>query len=141
MTAIMAQQNIPVQMHQADGLIVLAAPMPGMEPENISVRIHGDHVTIHGDYRGSRQHHPQVIISEWTMGPYYREVVLPEAVDGGLTNATYGNGVLVLSMPCSPGEAQGEATEFRLERITDTRGQRVGHTGSGMTPASGDASP
>src|SRR5262245_17809821 len=68
------QQTIPVQVHKAADLIVLAAPMPGLEPEDISVYISGERVTIRGDYRGSRQDQPEVLISEWTIGPYYREV-------------------------------------------------------------------
>ena len=68
------------------------------------------------------------------MGPYYREVVLPQPVDGALTNATYGNGVLVLSMPMLHQGEQGGYTEFRLEADKGARGQRVGHTGSDIQP-------
>jgi HSP20 family protein len=126
-------QNVPVQLHQSNGLLVLTAPMPGMEPEDISVRIHGDQVAIRGDYRGSRQDQPEVLVSEWTIGPYYREFTLPQPVHGALTNVTYGNGVLVLSMPThepgQPGDA-AEYTELRLEAVKHARGQHVGHTGA-----------
>jgi HSP20 family protein len=123
-------QTVPVQVHQAEKRLVLAAPMPGLEPQDILVTISGDHVTIRGDARGSRQDQPEVLISEWTIGPYERAVVLPQPVDGVLTNATYGNGVLVLSMPTlAPGQQEG-ATEFRLDPITGTRGQRIGHSTS-----------
>jgi HSP20 family protein len=125
---------VPLQVHQADNRLVLAAPMPGLEAQDIAVSINGNRVTIQGEYRGSRQNQPEILISEWTIGPYYREVVLPQPVDGALTNATYGNGVLVLSMPTlQPGE-QGGYTEFRLETDKGARGQRVGHTGSNLQP-------
>jgi len=128
------QQSVPLQVHQADNRLVLAAPMPGLEPQDIAVIINGNRVTIRGEYRGSRQNQPEILISEWTIGPYYRDVVLPQSVDGTLTNATYGNGVLVLSMPILPPGAQGGYTEFRLEADKGTRGQRVGHTGSDIQP-------
>jgi HSP20 family protein len=128
------QQTIPVQLHQAEGLLVLAAPMPGLEAEDISVIICGHQVTIRGAYRGSRQEQPEVLLSEWTMGPYYREVTLPQPVNGVLTNATYGNGVLVLSMPLLEPGAQGGYTEFGLEASKGPRGQRVGYTGSEREP-------
>lgn len=134
MTMTSQQQTMPIQVHQADDRMVLAAPMPGLEPQDISVHISGDRVTIRGDYRGSRQAQPEVLISEWTMGPYYREIVLPQPVSGELTNATYGNGVLVLSMPTLEPGQQGKATEFRLETIHNARGQRLGHTGSTIQP-------
>jgi HSP20 family protein len=128
------EQTVPVQLHRAQGRLVLAAPMPGLEPEDISVSIHGDRVTIRSEYRGSRHDQPETVISEWTIGPYHRDLTLPHSVSGRLTNATYGNGVLVLAMPTLEPGVQEDATEFRLEADTRTRGQRVGHTGSEIEP-------
>jgi HSP20 family protein len=128
------EQTVPVQLHRAQGRLVLAAPMPGLEPQDIAVSIHGDQVTVRGEYRGSRHDQPETVISEWTMGPYHREVNLPQPVSGALTNATYGNGVLVLTMPTLEPGVQEDAIEFRLEADTGTRGQRVGHTGSEIEP-------
>jgi HSP20 family protein len=108
------EQTIPVQLHRAQGRLVLAAPMPGLEPQDISVRIHHGRVTIRGEYR---------------------DLSLPQPVSGELTNATYGNGVLVLAMPTLEPGVQEDATEFRLEADTGTRGQRVGHIGSEIEPA------
>jgi HSP20 family molecular chaperone IbpA len=108
--------------------------MPGLEPQDISVSIRGDRVTIRGEYRGSLRDQPETVISEWTMGPYHREVSLPQPVSGGLTNATYGNGVLVLVMPNLEPGVQEDAIEFRLEADTGTRGQRVGHVGLEIEP-------
>jgi HSP20 family protein len=131
-----SQQGVPLQIHQTDRLLVLAAPMPGLEPQDISVVVAGNIVTLRGNYRGSRQENGDLIVSEWTIGPYYREVVLPVAVNGPLTNATYGNGVLVLSMPKLDQESSGSYTEFQLEVVEATRGQYVGHTGSDIHPTS-----
>ena len=84
--------------------------MPGLEPADIAVTIRGDHLTICGEYRGSRHDQPEILLSEWTVGPYYREVSLPQLVDGELTNATYGNGVLVLSTHATPDGYTGDHT-------------------------------
>src|SRR6516164_9566688 len=133
-------QPIPVQLHRADYLLVLAAPMPGLEPSDIAVVIEGDRVTIDGTYRGSRHDQPDVLISEWTMGPYHRDIILPQLVNGELTNATYGNGVLVLAMPILPLGTPSEKTELRLDIITGARGQHVRHTG-GSLPVAGPGVP
>jgi HSP20 family protein len=127
-------QSVPVQIHQTDTLIVLAAPMPGLEPQDISVAIRGDKVTIQGSYRGSRQEKDEVIAAEWTIGPYEREVVLPQPVNGTLTNATYGNGVLVLAMPKAEEKGEDGHAEFQIEVVQATVGQRIGHTGSELRP-------
>jgi HSP20 family protein len=123
-------QTVPLQIHQTDKLIVLAAPMPGLEPQDIAVVVAGDKVTLRGAYRGSRQESGDLIVSEWTIGPYYREVVLPEPVHGPSTNVTYGNGVLMLAMPKMDEQRHGSYAEVHLEVIEATRGQHIGHTGS-----------
>ena len=135
--ATQQQQTVPVQLHQTEDRLVLAAPMPGLEAEDIFITIRDNHLTMRGEYRGSRQDQPEILLSEWTIGPYYREVVLPQPVDGALTNATYGNGVLVLSMPKAPYGTQRRETEFRLQVLKNTRGQRVGHTGKNIQPTTG----
>jgi HSP20 family protein len=127
-------QTIPVRVYGADEHIVLAAPLPGLEPENISVTIAGDKVIIAGEERGPGQHRRDVILDEWTIGPYYREVSLPEAVDGRLTNATYGNGVLVLSMPKQKNDQPAAGANFQLHPIEATRGERIGHAGMDVRP-------
>ena len=132
------QQTVPVQIHQNDNLIVLAAPMPGLEPQDITVSIASDRVKILGEYRGSRQQGAEVLMSEWTIGPYYREIVLEHPVNGETTNAAYGNGVLALSMPKLPQGERGEEVTFRLQVVDATKGQRVGHTGTEMRPTTTD---
>jgi HSP20 family protein len=127
-------QSVPLQIHQTDALIVLAAPMPGLEPQDISVVIAGDKVTIQGSYRGSRQENEDTLVAEWTVGPYAREIILPQPVNGRLTNASYGNGVLVLAMPKMEEEREDGHAEFQIGVVQATLGQRVGHTGSELRP-------
>jgi HSP20 family protein len=128
-------QTVPVRIYQAENQIMLAAPMPGLEAQDISVSINDKTVTIRGEERGPGQHDVDLRVCEWTIGPYFREVILDQPVDGLLTNATYGNGVLVLNMPkASDGEPM--PADFRLKRIDATRGERVGHRGTEIHPSS-----
>lgn len=113
---------------------MVAAPMPGAEPEDITITIAGACVTIRGAERGPNQHERELLIAEWTFGPYYRELTLPEPVDGPLTNATYANGVLLLAMP-KLGDRPQTSTEFHLQPVGRTpHGERVGHSGSTIAP-------
>ncbi|MGH2367571.1 MAG: Hsp20/alpha crystallin family protein [Chloroflexota bacterium] len=129
MTRQHAQQTPPVRMYQSDGRIMVAAPLPGLEPQDISVTVTGDRVVIRGELRGVHQDERDLLMAEWAVGPYYRELTIPQPVDGARTNATYGNGVLVLALPkTAPGQDGGQA-DFQLEVIEATRGAHVGHTG------------
>jgi HSP20 family protein len=123
-------QTIPVRIYDRDEHIILAAPMPGLEPENISIEIAGTKVTIKGEEYGPRQHSADVIVDEWTIGPYYREVLLHQSIRAPLTNATYGNGVLVLSMPKGRESDEHLKVNFTLHPIAPTRGERIGHQGN-----------
>jgi HSP20 family protein len=128
------KQVLPVRMYQTEDRVMVAVPMPGLEPEDISVVIEGDDVRIEGKERGPHQHDREMLIVEWTIGPYYRELALPGPVKATLSNATYDNGVLVLSMPkAEPGQPVGR-TEIRLESIAATRGEYVRHVGRQIVP-------
>ena len=125
-------QPLPVRVYEGDGRIMVAAPMPGLEPQDISVSLSGDKVTIHGALRGPHQDERDLSLAEWAIGPYHRDLTLDHPVDGTRANATYGNGVLVLVLPkAGPSErtrAKG-TTRFTLDVLTATRGTHVGHAG------------
>jgi HSP20 family protein len=123
-------QRIPVRVYDRDQLIILAAPLPGLEPENISVTIAGNKIVISGEERGPRQHGSDVKIDEWSIGPYYREISVDQTLNGKLANATYGNGVLVLSIPKTTEKGAESDISFKLHPIGATRGEWIGHIGS-----------
>ncbi len=127
-------QRIPVRIHQTGDHLVLTAPMAGLNPQDILVTVAGEKVRLRGAYRGPGQARRDLVLVEWTVGPYSRDVLLPHPVNGELTNATYGNGVLVLSMPKVEPWQEVTGAEFCLEVVEATRGQRVGHTGSDIRP-------
>ena len=135
----MIAATIPLRIYETDDRIMLAAPMPGLEPNDIDVKIAGARVTIRGEYRGPGQEERDLLAAEWSVGPYEREVILPQPVDGKHTNATYDNGVLVLAMPKTDSSDDALAAWFCLERVHGApRGERIGHTGSAIWPTTTD---
>lgn len=91
-------------------------------------------VKILGHQTGPGQNDKDLVVEEWTIGPYYREVQLPEAVNGLLTNATFGNGILTLAMPKAHDKESEAGVSFHLQAIDAARGERVGHKGSEINP-------
>jgi HSP20 family protein len=129
-----ALQNVPVRMWRQKDRLTIAAPMPGLEPEDITVAISADgRLTLHGELRGVFKHDKDVMLNEWSVGGYHRELDLPDTVNAELANLTFGNGVLVIVLPIAKTQRPADLT---LEGVGQARGQRVGHSGSNITPHS-----
>ena len=123
----MKQQHVPVKVYRTHDRLMVTAPMPGLEPENIVIEVtDGGHLILHGDLRGMLRDVKELLIDEWSVGVYHRELELPAAVNGELANVTYGNGVLTVAFPLSEHTSPARLT---LERITPTHGRRKGNAG------------
>jgi HSP20 family protein len=125
----MDTRALPVRVYEAGEKIMIAAPMAGLAPEDIAVTVDGDRVRIRAALRGPHQQSIRLIAAEWSVGPYDRELRLSSAVDGQLTNVTYGNGVLVVAMPKTRSVERAGAMQISLTAIEATRGEHVGHVG------------
>ena len=128
----MDQPSVPVKMYQAGERLTVAAPMPGLEPVDVLVRVTPEGtLELHGKRRGPRQDQMDLLLDEWSVGPYERTVTLPYPVDGTRADVTYGNGVLVVALPKA---TQTHAAELTLETVALARGQHVGSHGKDATP-------
>lgn len=95
-------QQIPVKVYRTADRLMVAAPMPGLQPEDILVEVTGSgHLIMQGEVRGLLKDVKELLLDEWTVGGYYRDLGLPVgiAVDGEQGTVTYGNGVLVVALP------------------------------------------
>lgn len=127
-----APQKIPLRISESDVHLLLVTPMPGIKPSDISITIVGRSVKISGRQTGPGQDDKNLLLEEWKIGPYYREVQLTRPVSGSLTNATFGNGILTLAMPKARSENDCSVVTFQLEPIDSARGERIGHKGIGV---------
>jgi HSP20 family protein len=121
------QQHIPVKVCRTDERLMVAAPMAGLEPENIAVEVRVDgRLILHGDVRGMLKEVKDLLLDEWSVGVYHRELVLPVTVDAECANVTYGNGVLIVTLPISEQASPGR---LALRRRAPTHGERKGNAG------------
>jgi len=91
-------QQVPLKVYRTADRLTVAAPMAGMEPEDILIEITADgRLLIDGEVRGLLKDVKELLLDEWSVGAYYRDYALPEPVDGSQAAATYGNGVLVVT--------------------------------------------
>lgn len=107
MSATMSQ--VPVNIYSADNKLVVAALMPALQPEDITIEVRADgRLAIRAELRGRLKDWKEVHLEEWQAGGYSRELELPMPVDGSAGHATYENGVLVVTLPQSDGARPGQ---------------------------------
>lgn len=119
--------RLPVNVFETGEELVVVAPMPGIEPEDITVRLEGAILHLASRARGEdafRRYHSH----EWTYGPYERALELPTPVDAQTANVTFGNGVLTIVLPKA--ERFIGAT-LEVPKLGPARGAREGHSGGG----------
>src|SRR6266404_2679238 len=126
-------QRLPVKLYCTDELVTIAAPMPGLGPGDVAVAVTPDRRLVivgrlcadQDESCGTlKQPQKQVLLDEWEVGPYRREIELPKNVDAEHATLTYGNGILVIALPVASEMRPGRLT---LDRVaTPVRGGRVG---------------
>jgi HSP20 family protein len=122
---------VPVNIYETDTDLVIAAPLPGIRPEDIEVTVTETMLTICSGARGDCQGTKRYIRHEWNYGPYTRTVNLPAAVDASRANATYGDGVLMLMIPKA---AQTRTYRIKLSEIGPAHGESAGHGVAEFSP-------
>lgn len=119
-------QHIPVKVYRSDDRLMVAAPMPGLQPDDILVKVDANTIVIQGELRGMLKDLKELLTDEWSVGGYYRELTLPNPVDGEHANVTYRNGVLVINLPISE---QTVPATLAMEKVGTDHGERIGNAG------------
>ena len=116
-------------MYRTEDRLTIASPMPGIQPEDLHISItESNSLILQGEIRGALKDVKEVLIDEWDAGGYYREVALPNAVDGVRANITYGNGVIVVVLPLSE---KTVTANISVPKVGTDKGGRIGHSGHG----------
>lgn len=74
--------------------------LPGVAPEEITVKLEGDTLTVAGERKSPAQgKDSRWLRTERAFGPIARTFVLPEAARGTTPEASFANGVLTVTLP------------------------------------------
>jgi len=129
-------QHVPVKLYRSPERLTVAAPMPGLEPPDISAEVTAEgKLVLRGEARGVFKGDKEVLLDEWGAGGYYREFFLPVPVDAELGNLTYGNGVVVVALPIA---ASVRPARLCFEVVGRAWGERVGNAGHPVRPRTTD---
>lgn len=123
----MAQRAVPVNIYREGERLMIAAPLPGMEPGSVRIDVRGRRLLIDAELRGPGQDRTQRYLQrEWSVGPYRRTVDLPVEVDAEAANAVYNNGVLVVILPVG---SRASSETIRMSKVGTSGGRRVRQAG------------
>jgi HSP20 family protein len=103
--------------------VVVLAAIPGVEPEDITVRLDANRLVVRTQERGEDAT-KKYLVKEWSYGPYEREIELATPVNAQSANLSYGNGVLTVVLPRAPDFV---AATLALPKTGGARGTRQGH--------------
>ena len=86
-------------MQDGDEIIVHAA-LPGVNPEDISVAIDNDVLTLRGQTAGEQERQEgNFLLRERRTGRFHRSLRLPDTLDTEKAQPRYNNGVLTIAFP------------------------------------------
>jgi HSP20 family molecular chaperone IbpA len=101
--------HVPVNVYEADGAVVIVAPLPGVMPGDVEVVVDGAEVVIRAAMRSPAP--KDYLVHEWHYGPYERTVSVPEGY-GGEAKVSFGNGQLAVRV------GRGEPAGMQVIRPT-----------------------
>jgi len=94
-----APQHIPVNVYETSEAIVIVAPLPAVQSEDVTITVDTGQVTIKAAVRSAAP--KDYLVEEWRYGGYERTVDLPEGYGGDAT-ASLANGQLALRVLKGP---------------------------------------
>ena len=92
----MAAQTLPLNAYETTDAIVLVAPMPAVQPEDVHIDVDSGTVRITADCRTEAV--KDYLLHEWHYGPYERTFDLPEGFVFAGGDAALGNGQLAVRL-------------------------------------------
>lgn len=95
-----AEGQLPVDVHQSTGEIIIRAFVAGVRPDELNISIRRDMVEISGS-RSEREQvaGPDYFIRELFWGSFSRSILLPQEIDVEASSASAKDGLLTIILP------------------------------------------
>ena len=90
----------PVDVVDSGDAVVITADLPGLDPDEVTVEMHDDVLTLSGERRGpAHSEGPRNLRAERAYGRFQRVVRLPAGTDATEVRAIFDRGVLEVRVP------------------------------------------
>jgi HSP20 family protein len=111
--------GMPMDVWQTDDGFHVCLDLPGVDPDSVDITTERNILTITAERRAEYQQGQNVLIAERPQGTFTRQLQLGDTVDAENIQASYGDGVLHLTLPITQA-----AQPRRVQVRTDSSGQR-----------------
>jgi HSP20 family molecular chaperone IbpA len=91
--ATMRSQQVPVNMYEASGAVVVVAPLPAVTPDDVTIELRDNTLRFWAHLRSAAPR--DYLLCEWDYGGYEREIALPDGYGSGV-EASLHNGQLAI---------------------------------------------
>ena len=101
--------GIAVDVYEAADKYVVEAALPGTKPEDVSVSVQGNTLTISGRIPLSEDKDRNYLLRERAGGEFTRTFTLPAEIETDSAQASFSDGILTLTLP--------KAAAYQAKRI------------------------
>ena len=89
----------PIEVEERDGQMLVRAELPGMDLQDVKVRLEGGYLVIEGERREDRKREREGYYeTEWSYGHFARRIPVPQGVTADQIHAHCDTGVLELTI-------------------------------------------
>jgi HSP20 family protein len=119
LTGTRTPMGMPMDVFQTDDGFHVCLDLPGVDPDSVDITTERNILTITAERRAEYREGQSVLIAERPQGTFTRQLQLGDTVDAENIQASYGDGVLHLTLPMTQA-----AQPRRVQIRTDSSGQR-----------------
>lgn len=95
-----ASNWMPIDVTETDDMYTVIADLPGLSVDDITVNFHDGVLSIAGEVeKETVDENSRLIVRERSYGKFNRRINLPTSINADDINATYEDGVLMLTLP------------------------------------------
>jgi HSP20 family protein len=126
--------SMPIDVMEHDDNLIVKASLPGVKPEDITITVQGNQLTIQGEMRGDTEQKGTTHHQEHRYGRFVRSMTLPERVNSEKAEASFENGLLTLTLP------KEEAARTRQIPVRGGAGKPIESTAKPQIESGGNGS-
>ena len=104
-----------VDIRETNDKIIVDAELPGLNPQDVTIRVEGDRLVFSGERRHEKKEQSESYSRvERSYGRFERQLQLPRGVDPEKVDATYKDGVLTIEI-AKKEEAKPKTIEVKVK--------------------------